>query len=92
MNKKEQWADAILNSFEGIKSASPKDDLFDKIISNIPRKNEIKIISIKQIGWVSIAVSIVIILNISALRLQKNSNINMVENQKQVSLFIDYTF
>lgn len=93
MDKKQQWADEVLNSLEGIKRAIPKDDLLGEIITRIPNKKESEIIPLKHIRWIAVAASVVIMVNVYALRLQKNSSNNTEENlETQISLLTDYTF
>ena len=92
MDKKEQWAEEVLNSLKGIKRTSPKDDLFDKIITSIPKNIKNEITPLKYIGWFAIAASVVISLNIYTLKLYKNNVNTNEETENQISLLSDYTF
>ncbi|WP_422082068.1 hypothetical protein [Ulvibacterium sp.] len=90
MDCKEKWADEALKSLEGMKRASPKNDVFDSIISRIP---ENRTISLKHIGWVAAAACLIILLNAYVLKLQIESVQDSTRDEEnQISLLTDYTF
>lgn len=90
MDDKEQWADEALKSLQGIKRATPKNDVFDSIISRIP---ENRTISLKHTGWVTAAACLIILLNAYVLKLQIENIQDSVRNEEnQISLLSDYTF
>lgn len=66
MDKKEQWANEVIQSLEGLKKATPSDALFDKILQQLPSQN-VAVISLKRLAWVAAAASVVIVLNVIAL-------------------------
>lgn len=67
MEHKEQWANNVFASIEGIKRASPTDVLFTKINSKLNDLGEVKIIPLSNLGWAAAAACIMIALNIFAL-------------------------
>lgn len=93
MDKKSQWADEVLKSLEGIESAVPQNALFNKITAKIPENKEYRIIPLKHLGWAVAAASVVILINVYALRLQNDSLQNVKSNKEDhISLLTDYTF
>lgn len=64
MDKKSQWAEDVLNSLDGIKSAKPNNDLFAKIQAQLPIIKEVKVIPLKRLRWLAVASCVVIALNI----------------------------
>ncbi|RKN77946.1 hypothetical protein [Ulvibacterium marinum] len=90
MDDREKWTDGVLKSLEGIKRATPKNDLFDSIISEIP---ENRTISIMYLGWVAAAACLIILLNAYVLKLQIESVQDSTRDEEnQISLLTDYTF
>lgn len=66
MDKKEQWADEVIQSLEGIKKVTPSDALFDKILQQLPAK-QVVVIPLKRLAWVATAACVMIAINVIAL-------------------------
>lgn len=83
MDKKEQWANEVLQSLDGIKSAEPQADLFAKITAKIAKEKVVKIIPLKHLRWVAAAACVIIGVNIyvfnSGINSAKNTNVNTIE-------------
>lgn len=77
MDKKEEWANEVLNSLNGMKRAEPSTDLFDKISAKLP-KNEAKIIPLKRLRWVAAAACLFIAVNVYVFNYQ-------IKNKQEVS-------
>ena len=70
MNDKEQWATNVLESFSGIERAIPSNDLFDKILMDLP-DHSTQLILTKHLRWVAMIASVVIGFNVYVLTLDK---------------------
>ncbi|WP_108801936.1 hypothetical protein [Aquimarina sp. Aq107] len=93
MDKKEKWVHETLKSLDNIKTASPRDDLFDTIITRIPVNKERKIIPLRHLGWVAAVAVIILTVNIYTLKLKKDSIDNTAKkSEDQISLLTDYSF
>lgn len=75
-NKKEQWADEVLNSLEHLQKAEPGADLFAKITAQLPRTKVAKIIPLNRLIWIATAACIVIAVNIFVLNAKIKSDQN----------------
>ncbi len=64
MKNKEQWANEVLQSLEGIQRAEPSADLFAKISQKLPKEKVIKMIPLKHLKWVAAAACVLIVINI----------------------------
>ncbi len=84
MNKKEQWADEVIQSLEGIKKATPSDALFDKILKQLPMQ-EVTLIPLKHVVWIAAVACVVIAFNVIAL-----SNFESNQTQKSDELLSNY--
>ncbi|MFS4447336.1 hypothetical protein [Maribacter sp. 2307UL18-2] len=94
MENEEQWAEEVLKSLKGMESAVPKGDLFDKIIAEITNDKERGIISMKNMALAAVAASVVVIINIYALKLQSDSAAQSAADSRgqEISLLTEYTF
>jgi len=92
MNKKEKWADEVLQSMDGMKRAEPADDLFDKIMAKIPEKEQAVIIPIKRLRWLVAAACLVIGLNIYvfSIGIQSSQKGDTSESQS-IELLTDFS-
>lgn len=68
MNRKEQWVEEIMNSLDGIESAEPRADLFEKITAQLPADKVVEIIPLRRLRWVAVAACFIITLNIYVFR------------------------
>lgn len=66
-NKEEKWIEAVMTSMEGSQRAAPTADLFSKIESLIDGVEE-KNVPVRQWRMIAIAASLVLVLNVFALR------------------------
>lgn len=92
MDQKEQWANEVLHSLEGIEKASPKDDLFAKITAQISKEKVAKVIPLHQVRWVAVAACFVIGINLyvfsSGMQMRKNT---VEENSSTYRIVSDYS-
>lgn len=88
MNQKEEWANEVLQSLDGIKRAEPQGDLFAKITAQISEEKIVKIIPLKRLVWVAAAACIIIAVNVYSFTPELTS----VENQLvKTELLTDYS-
>ncbi len=76
MDKKEKWANEVLQSLDGMQKAEPKADVFTKIITQINANEAVKIIPLKRLGWIAVAACLIIGLNLYVFK----SRLQMVKN------------
>lgn len=88
-NKKEQWANEVLNSLTHLQIAEPDTDLFAKITAQLPPKKGAKIIPLKRLVWIATAACIAIAVNIYVLSTKIKSDQNNLS--ANVSLLSDYS-
>lgn len=79
MNNKEQWADEVLQSLDGIQKAKPNPELFAKITNKLYAEKQSKIIPLKQLGWVAAAACLLLALNIYTFDLRIKSEENTID-------------
>lgn len=93
MMKKEQWADEVLKSIEGIQRAIPKEHLFDKIMVQVSSKEDVRVIPLRYVKWIAAAAIMVFALNIYALKLHTNNvKTKFGSDDLDIQLMLDYTF
>lgn len=83
MNKKEKWAEEILQSLEGIERATPSDDLFAKINQQLVKQDRSNVIPFHQLKWFAAAACLLISINIVAFSTKGNE----VETNEQSTLY-----
>jgi hypothetical protein len=83
MDKKEKWAEEVLQSIEELERATPPDALFAKINNQLPKHKKTKIIPLHKIGWAAAAACILISANIFAF----SSSINEYDTNEQATLY-----
>jgi len=88
-NKKEQWANEVLNSLAHLQKAEPDADLFDKIAAQLPQIKCTKTIPLKRLLWIATAACIAIAVNIYVLSAKIKSDQNNLS--ANVSLINDYS-
>lgn len=66
MDKKEQWANEVIQSLKGITKVTPSDALFDNILQQLSAQ-KVAVIPLKRLAWVAAAACVVIALNVIAL-------------------------
>lgn len=91
MNEKDTWANEILQSLEGIQKASPSDDLFAKIMEQIPEAIPTNIIPLKRLGWIAVAACFLIGINVYVFDLGTTNNIKTQSTQQYDKLMTDYS-
>lgn len=84
MDKKEQWANEVIQSLKGMQKATPSDALFDKILQQLPTQ-QITVISLKRLAWIATAACVMIAINVIALR-----NYESNQTQKTDELLSNY--
>jgi hypothetical protein len=92
MNKKEKWAEEVLQSLTGINKAVPNPDLFAKITLRLQADKQTNIIPLHQLRWVSVAACVVVALNIYAITMRaKSVNEQVTKESAQYILINEYT-
>ncbi len=91
MNKKEQWANEVLDSLNGIKKASPDSDLFNKIVAQLPTENSTKIIPLSYLSWVAVAACLIICVNIYVFNATLNTTKQEQELVTTTTVLSDYS-
>ena len=86
MNEKEEWANEVLESFSGIERATPGDDLFHKILMELPEQEEHMVLS-SHIGWVAMIASVVVGFNVYVLTLERTSNSDRMDSTHIESVY-----
>lgn len=93
MDKKSQWADEVLNSLDGIKSAKPNNDLFAKIQAQLPIKREVKVIPLQRLRWIAVASCLIIAVNIYVFTGELKANTTEVaQTTTNNELLTNYSF
>lgn len=90
MDKKEQWANEVLQSLEGIQRAKPNANLFAEITAKLPKKT-VKIIPLKRLRWAAVAACVIIAANIYVFSSGINqTQQNITTNAEEYGLVTDY--
>lgn len=82
MKNKEQWANEVLQSLEGIQRAEPSADLFAKISQKLPKEKVINRIPLKHLSWAAAAACIVIAVNVFVFKSSIQTEHLTVDNYK----------
>jgi hypothetical protein len=83
MEQKEQWSSEVFESIEGMKRASPSNDLFSKINDQLQNSLQVKIIPFSKLAWAAAAACIMITINIFAFKASiKGANQNIVSHNE----------
>ncbi len=90
MDKKLQWADEVLESLNGIQRAKPSNELFDKIMLELPKNKQNQIIPLKRLRWIAAAACLVVGLNVVVFS-SKISTKQITENTENYHLINDYS-
>lgn len=85
MDKKEQWADSILESTNGMKRAKPNDDLFAKITAQLPENKTVKLVPTERLFWVAAAACVLIAVNIYTLSFNQKSEVPSYDNTQLIN-------
>jgi hypothetical protein len=72
VENKEQWANEVLASIEGVKRACPANNLFEKINAQLHNTVQVKIIPLRKLFWAAAAACILITVNIFELTASSN--------------------
>lgn len=92
MNKNEQWANEVLHSLDGMQKATPKVDLFDKIMTQLPQEKKAKIIPLRKLRWAAVAASIIIGVNVYVFSSGMNqAGQNTATTATEYQLVTDYS-
>lgn len=93
MDEKEKWADEVLNSLQGIERATPENKLFEKIRTEILAEKYTKTVSLRHLAWTAIAASVIIAINVYAVKLHADSRaVDRSVIQNDISLLNEYFF
>ena len=88
-NKKEQWADEVMNSLTHLEKAEPDDQLFARITAQLPRTKLAKVIPLNRLVWIATAACVAIAINIYVLSTKMKSDQN--ELTANIGLLSDYS-
>lgn len=94
MDKKEQWANEVLQSLDNIERAEPSADLFAKISAQLPAKEKTaKVIPLRNLRWVAAAACFIISANIYVFGSGLNSAKQKAEtaSTQEYGLISDYS-
>lgn len=90
MKEKEEWADDVLRSLDGLQRAEPNVELFARITNKVTQKT-IRIIPLKPLAWVAAAACFIITINLytfyNTTQISDNTNLN----KSEYSLVMDYS-
>lgn len=86
MDKRDEWANEVLNSMAGAKRAEPNPELFAKIQSKLSEGKVVKLIPIRRISWVA-AACLCIIANVYVFntKLKQNTTNETIADNKIVA-------
>lgn len=91
MKRKEEWINDVFNSIEGIKRASPPNDLFIKVESLLSRKGKNYYIPIRKLSWSVAAAIFLIAINIYSISSSMKINNKEKEGFEQLQILTDFT-
>lgn len=103
MNHKEQWANQVLNSLDGIQRAKPDDALLSQIMDKLPATELTVTVSRWQLCWTAVAACLLIVINFYVFTADNNirqANVapettsmrtEQTELTTNTSLFSDYS-
>lgn len=96
MDKKEQWANSVLNSLDGIQKAEPSVDLFDRITQKLPPKKLANIVPsivpLRRLVQIAAVACLIVAVNVYAFSIDvKNKNENFYSSANNTTLLTSYS-
>lgn len=91
MDKKEQWAEEVMQSLKGIERAKPSSDLFAKISSHLPDTEVVNIVPARRMAWVAAAACLIIGLNVYVFTNEIKTSSKAISQVDDTQLLNNYT-
>lgn len=90
MDKKEKWAEDVLNVLDNVEQVEPKPELFNKINRQLFETRQVKIIPLKQVKLVAAAACLVFAVNVYVFASNIKSN-QITKTTERQDLLTEYT-